>query len=105
MQSNPKGEKRETLTVLGGLVGSLNLNEGFEGVVRDLVGEDQWLSLRGTRSLEQAARKFNKTIKLQFGGDVNERYSVGFLPTPSLKDDSAKDLKRNLWRMKGFVHC
>ena len=65
----------------------------------------QWLGLRGTRSLERAARKFDKTIKLQFGGDMNERYSVGFLPTPSLKDNSAKDLKGNLWKMKGFVHC
>jgi hypothetical protein len=48
---------------IGGMAGSLGLNKRFEQAVKELVGEDQYFSLRKTKGFEQAVLQFDRSIK------------------------------------------
>ena len=82
------------------MAGSLVLNKRFEQAVRNLVGDDQFYSLRKTTGFEQAMLQFDRSIKTAFTGDVDDDYYVNF-PMARLKDDEMNNIQANCWNMKG----
>lgn len=86
------------------MAGSLGLNLRFENAVEELVGEEQFSSLKKTKGFAQASRQFDVVIKRSFRGDPDEDYFVNF-PMAGLKDNLDRDLISNSWNMKGSVHC
>jgi hypothetical protein len=84
------------------MAGSLGLNKRFEQAVKELVGEDQYFSLRKTKGFEQAVLQFDRNIKTAFRGDPDEDYYVNF-PMAKLEDDESNNLVSDTWHMKGFV--
>lgn len=95
-------ELAELVPGIGGMVGSLGLNELFEEAVQRLVGEDQFESLKGTIGWAKALNEFDKTIKIGFNGDVTDIHFVNF-PMARLKDDPAENLYGSCWEMTGDV--
>jgi hypothetical protein len=88
--------------MVGGMAGSLGLNKRFEQAVKELVGEDQYFSLRKSKGFEQAVLQFDRSIKTAFRGDPEEDYYVNF-PMAKLEDDELSRLVSDTWNMKGFV--
>ena len=84
------------------MAGSLGLNKRFEHAVKELVGEDQYFSLRKTKGFEQAVLQFDRSIKTAFRGNPDEDYYVNF-PMAKLEDDELNRLVSDTWHMKGFV--
>jgi len=84
------------------MAGSLGLNKRFEQAVKELVGEDQYFSLRKMKGFEQAVIQFDRSIKTAFRGDLDEDYYVNF-PMAKLEDDELSGLVSDTWHMKGFV--
>lgn len=89
---------------LGGMAGSLGLNKRFEQAVKDLVGEDQYFTLRKTKGFQQATQQFDRSVKTAFRGDPEEDYYINF-PMANLADDEDNNLISNCWNMTGFVTC
>lgn len=86
----------------GGMAGSLGLNQRFEESVRDVVGEDQFCSLKKTVGWAKALNEFDKNIKTAFNGDSTETHYVTF-PKAGLQDDSEEGVNENCWEMKGYA--
>ncbi len=82
------------------MAGSLGLNYRFAEAVKNLVGEDQFFSLRKTKGWWLAEKMFDREIKKSFRGDPGEEYFVNF-PMASLADDPEVGLEANCWRMTG----
>ncbi|KAI9053981.1 hypothetical protein LZ554_002925 [Drepanopeziza brunnea f. sp. 'monogermtubi'] len=99
-QLSPRLELKELVPGKGGMAGSLGLNKRFEQAVKDLVGEDQYYSLRKTKGFTQAIQQFDRSIKTAFRGDLDEDYYINF-PMANLDDDPENDLVSNCWNMKG----
>jgi hypothetical protein len=86
--------------LVGGMAGSLGLNQRFVEAVKNLVGEDQFADLRKTKGFLLAEKSFDREVKRAFKGDPNEEYFVNF-PMASLDDDPDLGLEANCWRMTG----
>jgi hypothetical protein len=86
----------------GGMAGSLGLNKLFAEAVKNLVGEDQWFTLRKTKGWTQAESQFDKSVKLEFRGKPDEDYFINF-PMAELPDDPTQNLKSNCWNITGLV--
>ncbi|EKD16179.1 hypothetical protein MBM_05473 [Drepanopeziza brunnea f. sp. 'multigermtubi' MB_m1] len=99
-QLSPRLELKELVPGKGGMAGSLGLNKRFEEAVRNLVGEDQFYSLRKTKGYAQAVQQFDRSVKTAFRGDLDEDYYINF-PMASLADDPANNLISNCWNMTG----
>jgi hypothetical protein len=76
------------------------LNKRFEQVVKDIVGEDQFVTLRKTKGFRLAMEQFDVSIKTAFRS-VDEEYFVNF-PMANLKDDPANNIQSNCFNLKGF---
>lgn len=85
---------------IGGMAGSLGLNSRFAQAVQDLVGDQQWFSLKQSKGWAIAERQFDQEIKRAFRGELDEEYFVNF-PLANLVDDPQCDLMSNTWRMTG----
>ncbi|CZT11384.1 related to hsp70 protein [Rhynchosporium agropyri] len=101
-QLSPRLELKELVPGKGGMAGSLGLNKRFEQAVKDLVGEDQYFSLRKTKGFEQAVQQFDRSVKTAFRGDLDEDYYINF-PMANLDDDPVNNLVSNCWNMKGSI--
>jgi len=77
------------------------LNKRFEQVVKDIVGEDQFVTLRKTKGFRLAMEQFDVSIKTAFRS-VDEEYFVNF-PMANLKDDPANNIQSNCFNLKGDV--
>ncbi|RDL33958.1 uncharacterized protein BP5553_08326 [Venustampulla echinocandica] len=97
---SPRLELKELVLPKGGMAGSLGLNRRFEQSVKELVGEDQYYTLRKTKGFEQATIQFDQTIKTAFRGNSDEDYYINF-PMANLEDDPTNNLVSNCWNMKG----
>lgn len=84
----------------GGMAGSLGLNRRFEQAVKDVVGEDQFHSLRNTTGFDEAMTQFDRSIKTAFRGGLDEDYYVNF-PMAQLQDDPVSNIQNNCWTLKG----
>lgn len=87
---------------VGGMAGSLILNQRFEESVKNLVGEQQFERLANTKGYSHAIRTFDQEVKRSFRGDPKEEYFVNF-PMTGLKDDLEANIRANCWRMTGYV--
>ncbi|TVY90525.1 Heat shock 70 kDa protein 12B, partial [Lachnellula willkommii] len=99
-QLKPSLELKELVPGKGGMAGSLGLNRRFEAAVKEIVGEDQYFSLRKTRGFELAVQQFDRSVKTAFRGDLDEDYYINF-PMADLNDDPDNNLESNCWNMKG----
>lgn len=82
------------------MAGSLMLNKRFEEVVKEVVGENQFASLKGSVGWTKAINEFDKIIKPGYEGDVTDIHYISF-PMARLKDNPAKGLFGNCWEMTG----
>ena len=78
----------------------MGLNKRFEQAVEDVVGEEQFHTLRKTTGFEQAMLQFDRSIKTAFRGDIDDEYYVNF-PMAKLQDDEMNNIQANCWNMKG----
>lgn len=76
------------------MAGSLGLNQRFEEAVKNLVGEDQFFTLRKSKGFEQAIQQFDTSVKTAFRGSPDEEYYVNF-PMADLMDDLDRNLISN----------
>ncbi|MCJ1301655.1 hypothetical protein MMC08_004456, partial [Hypocenomyce scalaris] len=97
---SPKLKLKELVPGKGGMAGSLGLNKRFEQAVEDVVGEEQFHTLRKTTGFEQAMLQFDRSIKTAFRGDIDDEYYVNF-PMAKLQDDEMNNIQANCWNMKG----
>lgn len=84
----------------GGMAGSLGLNKRFAEAVKNLVGEEQWISLKKSLGWSKAMNEFDKVIKLAFRGGAEETFFVSF-PQVKLEDNPDKNIFNNCWMMTG----
>jgi hypothetical protein len=92
------------------MAGSLQLNKRFERAVKELVGEEQWTSLRSSKGFQLASSQFEKEIKKAFRGDLNDdcfddddEFYVSFYPA-KLTDNPHRGLESNTWTMVRYVN-
>ncbi|KAI1374961.1 actin-like ATPase domain-containing protein [Hypoxylon crocopeplum] len=97
---SPVLELAEIVPGSGGMAGSLGLNSRFAEAVRNLVGGQQWTTLKESVGWLKALTEFDKVTKLQFRGDLEEDFYVSF-PKANLEDDPSKNLVGNCWTMTG----
>lgn len=76
------------------------LDQRFEEVVRDLVGDRQFVELAKTVGWAKARNDFEKNIKTSFTGDLSSVNYVMF-PKAHLHDDPEKGLEDNCWELTG----
>ncbi|KAK7985771.1 hypothetical protein PG988_003393 [Apiospora saccharicola] len=84
----------------GGIAGSLMLNDKFAELVKEVVGEEQWITLRETPGWAKAAIEWDRVIKPGFRGNLKEEHFIMF-PQANLDDDEEVRLKDNCWTMTG----
>ena len=80
--------------------GSLGLNQRFGEAVRDLVGDEEFASLRLTKGYNLAVNNFDREVKKSFRGSNDEEYFVNF-PMTTLQDDKEAGLQNSCWRVTG----
>lgn len=92
------------------MAGSLHLNKRFESAIKELVGEDQWSSLRSSKGFQLASSLFEKEIKKGFKGDFDDdgfddddEFYVNFYPA-KLADNPDRGLESNTWTMVRYVN-
>lgn len=83
---------------VGGLAGSLGLNQRFEDAVRRLVGKEQWRVLRSSKAYNHAAKYFERDVKRNFMNNEDDEYFVSF-PMAKLRNDPERGLESNCWSM------
>ncbi|KAK5636412.1 hypothetical protein RRF57_012125 [Xylaria bambusicola] len=84
----------------GGALGSLMLNRSFEELIRQTVGEDDYVVLKKTEGYRSALREFDVAHKLSFRGPCDSDRYVSF-PMANLKDNKAKGLMKNCMTLTG----
>lgn len=85
---------------LGGMAGSLGLNQRFAESVKRLVGVDQWEVLRQSKGFFHAQKSFETEVKRSFRGHADEEYFITF-PMATLEDNPKAGLEANCWTMTG----
>ena len=85
---------------LGGMAGSLGLNQRFDEAVKRLVGDDQWEGLRKSKGFFFAQKSFERDVKRSFRGSADEEHYINF-PTATLRDNPKAGLESNCWAMTG----
>ncbi|KAI9888402.1 MAG: hypothetical protein M1814_000494 [Vezdaea aestivalis] len=98
-QFNPL-QLKELVPGKGGLAGSLMLNKRFEALVKDIVGEEQLIKLRGQKGFRLAMEQFDQTIKTTYTGKRDEEFFVNF-PQADLKDVPESILTSNCLKLTG----
>ncbi|KAI0528130.1 actin-like ATPase domain-containing protein [Xylaria bambusicola] len=98
--TNPSLELAELVPGKGGMAGSLGLNKRFAEAVQNLVGDEQWVTLKKGVGWSKASTEFDKVVKTAFRGDVDENFYISF-PSANLEDDEDEDLVGNCWTMSG----
>ncbi|KAI0542677.1 actin-like ATPase domain-containing protein [Xylaria digitata] len=96
----PSLELAEVVPGKGGMAGSLNLNKRFAELVRNVVGDEQWIELKKGIGWSKASNEFDKVIKTGFNGNLDEEHWIAF-PQASLKDDPDENVSGNCWVMTG----
>ncbi len=84
--------------IVGGMAGSLGLNQRFVEAVKTLVGKDQFHELQKTKGFFRAEKEFDRVIKKAFRGEPSEEYFVNF-PMAALEDNPEAGLESNAWMM------
>ncbi|KAI0131600.1 actin-like ATPase domain-containing protein [Hypoxylon sp. NC0597] len=97
---SPALELVEVVPGSGGMAGSLGLNKRFTEAVQNLVGDEQWVTLKKGVGWSKALNEWEKIIKTGFQGDLDEEYFVSF-PQAKLEDDPEGNLIGNCWTMSG----
>jgi hypothetical protein len=82
------------------MAGSLGLNQRFTEAVKNLVGDDQWDSLRQSKGFHLAEKGFDKEGKKAFRENATEECYINF-PMVALEDDPDNGFESNCWRMSG----
>lgn len=82
------------------MAGSLGLNKLFEETVKNLIGSEQFASLKDSVGWSKALNEFDKTIKTGFNGDLADIHYVTF-PMAKLEDDHSNGIYGNCWEMTG----
>lgn len=90
--------------VVGGMAGSLILNDRFEQAVADLIGKDILIHLQQDRpwAWHEALKTFDRHVKTAYRGDDREKHPVTFL-RGKLKNDLENNLEDSSWIMTGYV--
>ena len=84
-------ELKELTECTGGLAGSLMLNKRFEEWIKNVVGDQEYIQLRGTDAYRRAMKTFEDIIKPGFRSRDDRDEYINF-PTAKLKDNPAKGL-------------
>ena len=84
------------------MAGSLGLNKRFAEAVQNIVGDDQWPTLKKSIGWAKAQREFDKQVKPAFKGHVDEDFFINF-PQADLEDNPDENLTSNCWNMSGYV--
>ncbi|KAF5572993.1 Hsp70 family heat shock protein [Fusarium pseudoanthophilum] len=98
--TKPTLDLSEVVPGTGNMSGSLGLNKRFAEAVKNLIGEEEWLSLKNTSAWAKAEQQFDQEVKRAFAGDLDEEYIVNF-PGAHLPDNEDEGLKRDFWFMPG----
>lgn len=80
------------------------LNDKFAELVKEVVGEEQWITLKETPGWVKAAIEWDRVIKPGFRGNLKEEHFIMF-PQANLEDDEEVRLKDNCWTMTGYVQA
>jgi hypothetical protein len=94
----PSLELAELVPGSGGMAGSLLLNKRFEEAVHNLVGDEQWITLKNKVGWFKALNDFDKNIKTSFKVGDNDSHYVSF-PRANLEDDFVEGLIDDCWEM------
>ncbi|KAF2970535.1 hypothetical protein GQX73_g3058 [Xylaria multiplex] len=98
--TEPSLKLAEVVPGKGGMAGSLNLNKRFAELVRNVVGDEQWVGLKKGFGWSKVANEFDKAIKRSFNGNLDEEHYITF-PQFTLKDDPDEKVSGNYWVMTG----
>ncbi|KAK5629126.1 hypothetical protein RRF57_004841 [Xylaria bambusicola] len=98
--TKPSLELAELVPGKGGMAGSLGLNKRFAEAVQNVVGDEQWVTLKKGVGWSKASNEFDKVVKTAFRGDIDENFYISF-PFATLEDDEDEDLVGNCWTMSG----
>lgn len=82
------------------MAGSLGLNKRFAEAVQNVVGDEQWVTLKKGVGWSKASNEFDKVVKTAFRGDTDENFYIPF-PSATLEDNEDEDLLGNCWAMSG----
>ncbi|KAI1144855.1 actin-like ATPase domain-containing protein [Nemania diffusa] len=96
----PSLELAELVPGKGGMAGSLGLNKRFAEAVQNVVGDEQWVTLKKGVGWSKASNEFDKVVKTAFRGDTDENFYIPF-PSATLEDNEDEDLLGNCWAMSG----
>ncbi|KAK8123027.1 hsp70 protein [Apiospora sp. TS-2023a] len=99
-ETEPYLKLAEAVEGSGGIAGSLMLNDKFAEVVKEVVGETQWITLKKTLGWAKAAKEWDRVIKPGFRGNLKDEHFIMF-PQANLEDDEEVRLKDNCWTMTG----
>lgn len=66
--------KSELIQIIGGLCGSVYLDQAFERYIKTIVGEDQWQQIKD-KPKKKMMKEFELSVKRCYAGD-NQEYSV-----------------------------
>lgn len=101
--TSPRLKLKELVPGSGGMAGSLGLNKRFEEAVKNVIGEEEFIRIKKTKSWFRANIQFDREIKPAFRGKPSEEYFVNF-PMADLEDNPASGLESNTWRMTRSVN-
>jgi hypothetical protein len=76
------------------------LNKRFDQFVRDIVGEEQYFTLRNTNGYRLAMKQFDSTIKTGFRTVDDEDCYINF-PLANLRDDPDNHIRANCLTLTG----
>ncbi|KAI1428888.1 actin-like ATPase domain-containing protein [Xylaria sp. FL1777] len=96
----PSLKLAEVVPGKGGMAGSLGLNKRFAEAVQNVVGDEQWTTLKKGVGWSKASTEFDTVVKIAFRGDLEENFYISF-PQTQLKDDNEENLVGNCWTMTG----
>jgi hypothetical protein len=75
------------------------LKKRFGELVKNIVGEEEFLVLKKKTGFAHAMRTFDQEVKPAFVSDPNRSWFINF-PLANLKDDPANDLQANCLHLK-----
>ncbi|KAI1143759.1 actin-like ATPase domain-containing protein [Hypoxylon sp. FL0543] len=99
---SPALELVEVVPGSGGMAGSLGLNKRFTEAVKNLVGDEQWVTLKKSVGWSKALNEWDKNIKTAFQGDPEDEFYVSF-PQVKLEENLDENFDGNCWSMTGKV--
>jgi len=95
-------ELKELIPGTGGLAGSLVLNRRFEDYVKNIIGDEAFMSLRKTDAFSIAMKTFDQEVKPNFTDDPNKSWFVSF-PMARLAEDPVNNLLADCLQLKWYV--